>query len=180
MVAAPCCCSKATRSCPGVSIPNCLTRTGVTQVNLSQNRPIPRWKRPTHFLGQRGTLGRDGSFSHCEVFGGGRVRCCSPDIDAACTASLRHGVSMHARICAPRLCCARSTYLTARAAAATAAPPYPPPVQNGYLSSRSGCHNRWHLLVHCDHADSTTSRFDSPAPPRPVLPARPAAAPAMR
>jgi hypothetical protein len=41
----------------------------------------------------------------------------------------------------------------------------PPPSccsQNGYLSSRSGCPNRWHSLVGCDHGDSTTSRFDSP------------------
>eukprot|EP01047_Picozoa_sp_COSAG01_P033667 COSAG01_NODE_2487_length_7592_cov_4.423328_2_plen_137_part_00 len=34
--------------------------------------------------------------------------------------------------------------------------------QNGYLSSRGGCQNRWHSLVNCDHGDSTTSRFDSP------------------
>jgi hypothetical protein len=37
--------------------------------------------------------------------------------------------------------------------------------QNGYLSSRGGCQNRWHLLVNCDHGDSTSSRFDSPACP---------------
>jgi hypothetical protein len=35
--------------------------------------------------------------------------------------------------------------------------------QNGYLSSRGGCQNRWHSLVNCDHGDSTSSRFDSPA-----------------
>jgi hypothetical protein len=34
--------------------------------------------------------------------------------------------------------------------------------QNGYLSSRGGCPNRWHSLVNCDHGDSTSSRFDSP------------------
>jgi hypothetical protein len=37
--------------------------------------------------------------------------------------------------------------------------------QHGYLSSRSGCHNRWHSLMNCDHGDSTTSRFDSPNAP---------------
>jgi hypothetical protein len=31
--------------------------------------------------------------------------------------------------------------------------------QNGYLSSRGGCPNRWHSLLNCDHGDSTTSRF---------------------
>jgi hypothetical protein len=35
---------------------------------------------------------------------------------------------------------------------------------NGYLSSRGGRQHRWHSLVSCDHGDSTTSRFDSPAP----------------
>jgi hypothetical protein len=34
--------------------------------------------------------------------------------------------------------------------------------QNSYLWRRGGCQNRWHSLVHCDHDDSTTSRFDSP------------------
>jgi hypothetical protein len=34
--------------------------------------------------------------------------------------------------------------------------------QNGYLSSRGGCQNRWHSLVNCDYGDSTSSRFDSP------------------
>jgi hypothetical protein len=43
---------------------------------------------------------------------------------------------------------------------------------NGYLSSRGGCQNRRHSLVHCDHSGSTSSRFDSP-PPHPP----PAAAP---
>jgi hypothetical protein len=39
--------------------------------------------------------------------------------------------------------------------------------QNGYLSSRGGCQNRWHSLVNCDLGDSINSRFDSPpAPPR--------------
>jgi hypothetical protein len=45
------------------------------------------------------------------------------------------------------------------------APAAPPPAtcsQNGYLSSRGGCQKRWHLLVNCDHGDSTTSLFDSP------------------
>jgi hypothetical protein len=39
--------------------------------------------------------------------------------------------------------------------------------QNGYLSSRGGCQNRWHSLVSCDHGDSTTGRFDSPEQPPP-------------
>jgi hypothetical protein len=34
--------------------------------------------------------------------------------------------------------------------------------QNGYLSSRGGCPNRWHSRVNCDHGDSTTSHFDAP------------------
>jgi hypothetical protein len=36
--------------------------------------------------------------------------------------------------------------------------------QNGYLSRRGGCQNRWHSLVSCDQGDSTISRFDSPSP----------------
>jgi hypothetical protein len=32
-------------------------------------------------------------------------------------------------------------------------------VENGYLSRRGGCQNRWHSLVNCDHGDSTTSRI---------------------
>jgi hypothetical protein len=47
--------------------------------------------------------------------------------------------------------------------AAAAWPSVRPCSQNGYLSSRGGCQNRWHLLANCDHGDSTTSRFDSPA-----------------
>ena len=39
----------------------------------------------------------------------------------------------------------------------------PPCGQNGYLSSRGGYPNRWHSPVSCDHGDSTTSGFDSPA-----------------
>jgi hypothetical protein len=35
-------------ACPGVSILNCGTRTGVAEANLSQNGPLPRWKRPAH------------------------------------------------------------------------------------------------------------------------------------
>jgi hypothetical protein len=34
--------------------------------------------------------------------------------------------------------------------------------QNGHLSSRGGCQDRWHSLVNCNHGDSTTSRCDSP------------------
>jgi hypothetical protein len=50
------------RACPGVSILNCLTRTGATSVNLSQNRARVRWRRrPAHRLrhvgvGVRGRL----------------------------------------------------------------------------------------------------------------------------
>eukprot|EP01047_Picozoa_sp_COSAG01_P017414 COSAG01_NODE_920_length_12728_cov_38.396864_14_plen_200_part_00 len=48
--------------------------------------------------------------------------------------------------------------------------------QNGYLSSRGGCQNRWHSLVSCDHGDSTTGRFDSPEqPPQSSSPGREAA-----
>jgi hypothetical protein len=40
--------------------------------------------------------------------------------------------------------------------------------QHGYLSSRGGCHKRWRSLVNCDHGDSTTNRWDSPALARPA------------
>eukprot|EP01047_Picozoa_sp_COSAG01_P043296 COSAG01_NODE_3835_length_5649_cov_36.487474_9_plen_173_part_00 len=41
-------------------------------------------------------------------------------------------------------------------------------VQNGGLSRRGGCPNRWHSLVKCDHGDSTAGRFDSDSPPPPA------------
>jgi hypothetical protein len=49
--------------------------------------------------------------------------------------------------------------------------------QNGYLSGRGGCQNRWHSLVNCDHGDSTTSRLDSPVSQRAVAPTRGASTP---
>jgi hypothetical protein len=52
---------------------------------------------------------------------------------------------------------------------ASAADPAPSVRSNGYLPSRSGCPNRWHSLVSCDHGDSTTSRFGSPADPAPSM-----------
>jgi hypothetical protein len=54
--------------------------------------------------------------------------------------------------------------------------------QNDYLSSRGGGQNRWHLLVNCNHGDSTTSRFrrtfsaveaaSAPSEPSPCPPRR--------
>jgi hypothetical protein len=47
--------------------------------------------------------------------------------------------------------------------------------QNGCLSSRGGCPNRWHSLVSCDHGDSTASGLthllqahDAVLPPHPL------------
>jgi hypothetical protein len=37
--------------------------------------------------------------------------------------------------------------------------------QNGYLSSRGGCQNRWHLLVNGKHGASIRWPFDSPVRP---------------
>jgi hypothetical protein len=188
----------------------------VTQVNLSQNGPIPRHARivrsPRHErshgarrsrpssprpaaprdrrarkasptpqapAGRRGSLSR--LMGRSLVFGEGGWRARSRSAAGACEEG--------ARIWGGCGGAWTSTVLSR-------APPQPRPPssdtcsQNGFLSSRGGCQNRWHSLVNCDHGDSTTSRCDSPrrcaATPRPRrrgrrrAPTPPARAPACR
>jgi hypothetical protein len=92
---------------------------------------------------------------------------------AAATTKMGRGImAARARPHSDSGTCSSSAGGASRRASAALAPsssaagaPCPPLLhrsQNGYLSSRGGCPNRWHSLVSCDHGDPTASRFDSP------------------
>jgi hypothetical protein len=112
------------RAAPGVSILNFVTRTGVTEANLSQNGPHQRWKRPSTWLARA----RASCIAHASAGGWA-----DPSASTSCCAAALGAVTAPHHQCDPptppslaqrtfeRWVCATTTVLIA----ALTAPPSP-------------------------------------------------------